>query len=79
MFFTAVTTFAMPLSRSKSYSVTKLTRAELLRRKNEERAARKAHAAQRHITSYLSEDTDNSWKIKLHKIGLEIRDIPADG
>lgn len=75
-----VTTKTMkPLIKSKSNSYT-ITRASELRRKREDRVKRKAHAAERNASSYLSEDEQlESWKLHLNKLGLQLRDIQADG
>jgi len=63
------------MPRSKTYTVTKSSQLKVA-----ERAIRKAHAAQRKQNSYLSEDENFScWKLQLNKLGLELRDIPADG
>lgn len=67
----------MPAFKSKSYTVTKAMHTQ---KKQSERVVRKAHAAERKGNSYLSDDEHiSSWKIQLNKLGLEIRDIQADG
>lgn len=41
---------------------------------------KRAHGAQRNGSTYMADDENlNSWKIQLNKLGLELRDIPADG
>lgn len=67
----------MPVLKKKSYTV---TRSDKLQKRKAEIAARRAHAVERKASSYLSEDEQlMSWKLHLNKLGLEIRDIPADG
>ena len=67
-------------SRSKKYTVTKSSHADAMQRKREERAMKRAHATQRKGNTYMADDENlNSWKIQLNKLGLELRDIPADG
>ncbi|XP_067945846.1 OTU domain-containing protein 3-like isoform X2 [Watersipora subatra] len=67
----------MPAGKKKSYNLVKY---EQTQKRRAEQAARKAHASQRKAGSYLSEDEQLiSWKLHLNKLGLELRDIPADG
>lgn len=46
----------------------------------EQRAIKQAYGQQRRADSYLADDVSlGSWKVQLNKLGLEIREIPADG
>lgn len=48
--------------------------------KREERAMREAYRKERKLESYLADDENfPSFRIQLQKMGLQLRDIPADG
>ncbi|KAI8795878.1 OTU domain-containing protein 3, partial [Biomphalaria glabrata] len=48
--------------------------------RRDEKYVREAHKKERHLESYLADDENfPSFKNKLRKMGLQLRDIPADG
>lgn len=48
--------------------------------KQQERAIREAYRKEKKIESYLADDENfPSFVIQLKKLGLQLRDIPADG
>lgn len=48
--------------------------------RREERVVREAYRKERKATSYLADDENfPSFKVQLAKMGLQLRDIPADG
>lgn len=53
---------------------------ELLTQKRTEKAMREAYRKERKLASYLAEDENfPSFRIQMTKMGLQLRDIPADG
>uniref|UniRef100_A0A0B7A1K5 OTU domain-containing protein n=1 Tax=Arion vulgaris TaxID=1028688 RepID=A0A0B7A1K5_9EUPU len=51
-----------------------------LPQKREERAMREAYRKEKRMTSYLADDENfPSFRVQLAKMGLQLRDIPADG
>ena len=72
-----------PKIRSTRQAYSKPTKSQKLNtmaRKKDERAVRAAHKKEKQAQKYLPNDVSvASFLIQLHKLGLQLRNIPGDG